>query len=264
MSMERSWGSDLTNSAFSGVIAEIREQYGDVVRYTGEKVTGLGWNPDLGKDWEIVQNNGLDNGYFLSNPIDRICSSDNTDTMSMLVIGNSFGGSAFSRQDMVVQLQGHTPVALPQNVAFAAFLVPLGPVPFAGDVYVFEDGPTTNGVPDDLSSVALQGDPFHQRSLKAAGIIDADRYVHIDKVSVGVHHESNSARDVQFMLQSQTIGGVLRTIDMFDCNTRAGGTEFTLDHVFPPNSYVRLVAKSSGNSTIVHATFRGHILRIIP
>lgn len=131
-----------------------------------------------------------------------------------------------------------------------------GSTDFAGTVYGYEDTAITNGVPSDATKIHIQADPTKNQSEKAATTFSNVDYGIITSVYGGVSSKRSAA--AEFNLQVREFGKVFRTI--LNWSSTQGETRINLQpHIIvPPNSDVRIVAKSDTADTEVVGGFNAY------
>lgn len=244
----------------------------DVVRKS-KTLLKFGRHPSLGTTRALIWSHGPDHGtetLLASNGITSIISSSAADTGKTVRIEyHTISGNNLTFGVQTATLNGQTAVTLPTACARISRMNNSGTTNIAGNVYTYEGGATTAGVPNDLTKVhaRIRGadTPSLQQTEKAATSISANDYWIITQAT-GHLLGSNTAR-VRLTLERKSTTGVWLptgiTIGLGNNgNTQAGGI-IDPPIIIPANHDVRMMGTSSAASTNVAAYFNGYLATIV-
>lgn len=228
----------------------------------------FGRHPTLGTTRQMIWSHGPDDGeetLLTTNAITHIISSDANDDQDVRIEYHTISGSDLTFGVQTATLNGQTAVALTTPCARMSRINNTSATELAGDIYAYEGGATTNGVPNDLTTVHARIDAGNQQTEKAATSISATDYWLITFMT-GHLLGSNTAR-VRLELEKRNMSGVWLPTGVTVGLGNAGNTQATvqLDPVIiiPANTDVRVMGTSSATNTDVAAYFGGHLASII-
>lgn len=248
----------------------IFEEFGDRVVIKPRTLYKFGRNEGVGTaSFATVQTlpgSELNETYVSTNAIDQIVSSSASDSEEIFIEGHTIDGNGdFTFVTQVATLNGQTKVALSTPLARCTRLFNNNSNNLVGNVYVFQDGTVTSGVPDTDSGIHCIIPAGKNQSFKASTTASKEDYFLITQLGGGVDQKSSAA--VDFLLQVRRKEKVFREILEFTVNS-AGGTysSITLNPpiIVPKNSDVRMTAIASANSTAVTAFMNGYLAKIEP
>jgi hypothetical protein len=256
--------------ALTHAINQIRSNYGDIVDFESKSKTILkfGRNLTVGTSFETVWELGGDEVYSTTNDIDTISSSSGSDTEVMSVEGHTVSGTGADAQfTFVVQtvtLTGQTKATLATPLARVSRAYAVGSTALVGDVYIYEDGAITAGVPNDLATAHIKvlGSAGDNQSYKAATTISNQDYYVVTQFHGGAAKQG-SAAVIDALLEIRTVGGLfLPKIELSVSNT-SGSFHVDLDPyiIVPKNSDIRVRAEATASSE-VDAGFNGYLAQV--
>lgn len=208
---------------------------------------------------------GEDNEILLTtNGITSIVSSNNSDTQIVVLEYHTISGTDLTFGVQVTQLAGRTPVTLDVPCARVSRLYNYDTSNMLGDIYVYEGGAVSAGVPSDATEVHLQIPAGSQNSFKTATALSKEDYFLVTEFQANLAG-SNTAR-VQLDFEVSTEGRAF--LRSFEAGLGNQGTTGVVIHFDPyiiirPNSDVRIHALSSASGTTVSAYFGGYLATVL-
>jgi hypothetical protein len=200
-----------------------------------------------------------------TNGITSIVSSDNSDNQTYVIEYHTINGAGdeltFGVQTVTLTGQAPAPLSVPCARVSRAYNTSV--TESLGDIYLFEGGSVTLGVPDTSSEIHLQIEAGDQQSKKAATSISNQDAYFITQIITSVVSGSPGSQVVDFDIEIRQLGSVWRPQLEWSCQIGALSTVFLdLDPVIivPKNHDVRVSAETaSGTGVKVTAAFRGYL-----
>jgi len=263
-------GRDNVESASSmleAVVQEIFYSYGDTTVVRRKSLHKFGANQDVGTTGEDINWDGIEPLHSTTNSIDTFSSSDNSDTQTLRVEGMYFDANNdmfFAAQN--ITLTGQTQGTLSQplcrvtriaNVANATATL--------GDVYVYEAGAATLGVPNNLATIGNIMPFEHQSTMFAGTSVASTNYLAITNVHMGAGLGGTKNTYVDVTLQIRDKDSVYRTVNIWTVSTASSGVSFELNPplIVPPNSDIDLTATGLATGAYITAGFDGYFADIL-
>lgn len=257
----------VASSPLEHAVLEIMNSYGDVVRINRKTLHKFGANQDVGTTAEDINWDGIEPVHSTTNSIDTFSSSNAADTQTLRVEGMYFDGNndfIFSAQN--ITLTGQTQGTLSQplcrvtriaNVASATATL--------GDVYVYEAGTATGGVPNDLNTVGNIMPFEHQSTMFAGTSVASTNYLLITNVHMGAGLGGTKNTYVDVTLEIRDKDSTYRTVNIWTINTASSGISFELDPplIIPPNTDIDMTAKGLAAGSFITAGFDGYFADIV-
>lgn len=248
---------------FNFAASEIYRTYGHKVRINRKSLHKFGRYANLGTTEDEINYLGIDPVRSTTNSITHFSSSDNADTQVLRIEGMTISSGVlfFVAQDITLVGQTKTALATPlarvtriANVASAT--------PTAGDVYVYEDGTVTSGIPDDLATVGNVMPASDQSTLFAGTSVAGNNYFVCAKIWAYLAKKTGGSADIKFKKRQN--GHVYRTVSVLNIGTNTP-TEHTFEpfYIVEPNSDINLVATGSTTAIDVCAGIDGFFADII-
>ena len=249
---------------------EIQATFGDVVSIDKKAKSLL----KFGKSAELTSNTletiwsyGGNETYISDNLIDSISSSNAADNEEIYLECHTVTGTGtdqkFTFMTQVVSLNGRTRVPLPSPVARVSTIYNNNGIELLGSVYVYQDTPLTNGVPQDRTKVHAHIAQGFQQSFKAATTFsDGDYYI----LTGGFGSVSNKqAASVDFYLEVRSAGKVFRQGAAVSASSTGGSWEINLDPciIIPKNSDIRITCETATQNAVVFGSFKGYLAKVI-
>ena len=242
----------------------IRKNFGDKVSWDGksENRTEFGRNISLGTAIETVQGKGGNDTYLTSNGITHFASSDAGDTQDIIIEGSTIDGNGdFTHVIQTVTLAGQTKTAITTPLARIDRMYNDNGADFLGDVYFSTDVVYTAGVP--ASGIYMKVLVDFNQSEKCATTIDKNTYWAITQCSFSMRRDGGAAAAVDFSLEVRHKGKVFRVVRAPITVSKESSTiivPYNYPIIVPPNSDVRIRARSSAAGTPVGASIHGTLL----
>ena len=247
---------------------EILNSYGEATKVNRKSLHKFGANQSVGTSAEDINWDGIEPVHSTTNSITVASSSNSGDTtQTVRVEGMYFDENddlLFSAQNVVLDGQNQVTLSQPlcrvtriANVASATAT--------AGDVYVYETGTATNGVPDDLDTIGNIMPQEHQSTMFAGTSIASTNYLILTSMQAGGSLSGTKDTYVDITLEVRDKDSVYRTVNIFTINTSQGATQIHFDPalIIPPNSDIDMTAKSLAAGASVTAGFNGYFADIV-
>ena len=207
-----------------------------------------------------------DETYLSTNGITHLISSSTGDTEDVIVEYHTINGASTQLTFGVqtVTLTGQTAAALPTACARVSRMYNNSGTELAGDVYAYEGGATSGGVPTDLTTVHAQIVAGEQQTQKLATSISNVDAFFITEVVFSVLSGNNLEAD--FTLETKKLGGVW--LPKFEWAAAVQGStsvHIPVDPVIyvPNNSDIRVRAAMVSGTANVSGQFAGYLGSII-
>lgn len=241
--------------------AEIEATYGETVLVKPKTLLKFGKtaNADLGVPTTVMTLpvTQANETYLTTNGITKVSSSSPSDTQTITYEGHTISGTDLTFFSDTLTLNGHAPITLPTACARVTRAYNDNGVDLVGNVYFYEDGTATSGVPDVDSEVHIMIAAGSNQSEKAATAFSSVDYGIITSVYFGVSRLNTANVDCE--LQIREPGGVFRPRWQGEIRSTSASfinQEFKPYIIVPKNSDVRLVVTSTTNDTSVIAGFQ--------
>ena len=244
-------------------ITEIYDSFGEVVEVKPKSLVKFGQFINLGDGFETVQSQGGNEDYQTANTIDTVSSTDASASAVVVIEGQTVDDSGnFTFVEQSLALNGQAKVALSTPLARCTRVCNASSPDFFGDVYVYRDGATTGGVPDDAATIHAVALATDQQTEKCSTTISSADYWIVTKWQASVNRRNTAS--VDFKLQIRRKNSVFRTAADLSLSNASGSHEATLRPylIVPRNSDVRVVASSSASGTSVSAAVGGVLCTI--
>lgn len=239
--------------------------YGDIVSVENKKKTlrKFGRNADIGTGFETIWRTGGDETYATTNAIDKISSSDNGDTQSVVIEGHTISSGILTFVTQTVTLVGQTETALTTPLARCTRLYNNGTSNFAGTIYVYEDDTVDAGVPQTAAKIHLTVAGGNQ-SEKASTSISNNDYWFITEFTG--YCFDKAAAVVEFEIQIREVGTTNKVFRRIYETAGTNGTptneQFDPVIIVPKNHDVRVRAVADNATTDIGATMSGYLASV--
>lgn len=257
---------DLTDGWVNLARRDIFDRYGDVVTLEKGKKSLLkfGQNDAVGTTTETVWRTGGNETYLTDNLINKISSSDDTDTQDVVIEGHIIGVDGdFTYVSQTVTLVGQTETSIDTPLARVSRIYNDNGVDFAGTIYVYEDDTVSAGVPQTPAKIHIQAAGADNQSQKAAVTVAKDEYWLISEVYAFVNIKTAGKAD--FLFQVREKGKTFRTRIPGSANSL--GSAFSLNLrpflIVPKNADFRIVATADQSQVSVVAWASGAVAKIV-
>ena len=261
-------GVTVASSSMEHAATEIYNSYGDEVVVRRKSLHKFGANQSIGTATEDINWDGIEPLHSTTNSITVASSSDAGDTtQTVRVEGMYFDENddfIFSAQD--VALNGQNQVTLSQPLCRVTRIANVASATAtAGDVYVYESGTATNGVPDDLDTVGNIMPLEHQSTMFAGTSVSSTNYFILTSMQAGGSLSGTKDTYVDILLEVRDKDSVYRTVNIFTVNTSNGATQIHFDTpiIIPPNSDIDMTAASLAAGASITAGFNGYFADIV-
>lgn len=260
---------DVPNSMIEHAAAEIYRSYGRQVTVNRKSLHKFGANQSVPTGSPIDINwDGIQPVHSLTNSIDTASSSSAADTtQTVRVEGMYFDGNndfRFAAQNVV--LNGQNKVTLTQPLCRVTRIANVASATAtAGDVYVYEDGAITGGVPNDLATVGNIMPFEHQSTMFAGTSIASTNFFVLTSIQAGSGLGGTKDTYVDVLLEVRDKDSIYRTVNIMTINTNSGASQINFDPpiIIAPNSDIDLTAAAGTAGASISAGFNGYFADIV-
>ena len=254
------------NDYFNLAASEIFKTYGHKVTINRKTLHKFGRNSGVGTSETDVNYLGIDPVHSATNSIDTVSSENSGDTtQTVRVEGFTIDGAGclkFVVQNVTLNGQNKvtlaTPVSRVTRIANTA-----GPSATLGDVWVYEDGAITNGIPNNLDTVGNVMPAEDQSTLFAGTSIACNNYFICTGYWAYLGKKTAAYADIRF--KTQTVGlDFYRTLSISNISNYSGiEHRFAPYFIVPPNTDIDITAVGSTTGIDVFAGFDGFFADIV-
>lgn len=248
-------------------MSEIENQYGKRVRTNRKTLLKFGRNTNVGTAESTINFQNIVPVRSSTNSIDTISSSSTSDVGKMVtldtMVRDDNGDFAFVFQ--VVTLNGQTPVAIPTASSRITRIKRAIGSDLEGNVYAYESGATTAGVPNDLGTVGNVLSAAEQTTLFAGTTVAATNYFVITS-----YHADLTGSNAQGAVATTRLSiaskdnALFRTVDITKVNSDVAVEKSFYPYlIVPPNHDVKVTAEGGTSGLDVAASFQGFFVDII-
>lgn len=254
----------IASSAIEFAAREILESYGHNVRISRKSLHKFGRNEVVGTTEDDINYNGIEPVHSSTNSITHFSSSSPADNQTLRVEGMTISGNVLTFVVENITLNGQTKTALTTPLARVTRIanVATPSTATAGDVYVYEDGAVTGGIPDDLNTVGNVMPASDQSTLFAGTSIAGSNYFICTGLYAFVNKKTAASADIK--LKIKPVGGVYRAVSSGSISNGAGLIgKYDPYFIIPPNHDIDIVATASVSGVDITAGFAGYFADII-
>ena len=248
---------------------EIQSTFGDTVSIDkkAKSLIKFGKSAELSADTiETVWSYGGNEVYVQDNLIDSIVSSNVVDNQEIYLECHTVEGTGadqkFTFMTQAVTLNGQTRVPLPTPVARVSKAYNNNGTELVGSVYVYQETPLTNGVPQDRTKVHAHIPQGFQQSFKGATTFSNEDYYIL---TGGFGSVSNKqAASVDFYLEVRTPDKVFRQGAAVSAGSAGGSWDIDLDPciIIPKNADIRITCETATQGAVVFGSFKGYLAKV--
>ena len=248
---------------------EIQSTFGDTVSIDkkAKSLLKFGKSAELSADTiETVWSYGGHEVYVQDNLIDSIVSSNVVDNQDIYLECHTVEGTGadqkFTFMTQTVTLNGQTRVPLPTPVARVSKAYNNNGTELVGAVYVYQETPLTNGVPQDRTKVHAHIPQGFQQSFKGATTFSNEDYYIL---TGGFGSVSNKqAASVDFYLEVRTPDKVFRQGAAVSAGSAGGSWDIDLDPciIIPKNADIRITCETATQGAVVFGSFKGYLAKV--
>ncbi len=248
---------------------EIQSTFGDTVSIDkkAKSLLKFGKSAELSADTiETVWSYGGHEVYVQDNLIDSIVSSNVVDNQEIYLECHTVEGTGadqkFTFMTQTVTLNGQTRVPLPTPVARVSKAYNNNGTELVGAVYVYQETPLTNGVPQDRTKVHAHIPQGFQQSFKGATTFSNEDYYIL---TGGFGSVSNKqAASVDFYLEIRTPDKVFRQGAAVSAGSAGGSWDIDLDPciIIPKNADIRITCETATQGAVVFGSFKGYLAKV--
>jgi len=246
------------------VVNEIEATYGDRVKVNRKTLHKFGRFQSVGTSETDINYLGIDPVHSSTNSITHFSSTNAADNQTLTVEGFVIVNGVLFFQTQVITLNGQTKTALTTPLSRVSRIANTGSITAtAGDVYVYEDGAVTNGIPDDLGTVGNVMAATEQSTLFAGTSIAGNNYFICTGYWSYLGKKTAAYADIRF--KTQAVGtGFYRTQSISNISNYSGiEHRFEPYLIIPPNTDIDITATGSTSGIDVFAGFDGFFADII-
>jgi len=250
---------------FNHAAIEIYRTYGDRVKIARKSLHKFGRNSGVGATETDVNYLGIDPVHSATNSIDTVSSENAGDTTQTLrVEGFTISNNSLKFVAQDVALNGQNKVTLATPVSRVTRIANVaGPIATLGDVYVYEDGAITNGIPNNLDTVGNVMPAEDQSTLFAGTSVACNNYFICTGYWSYLGKKTAAYADIRFKIQ--TVGNnFYRTLSITNISNYSGiEHRFAPYLIIPPNTDIDITAVGSTTGIDVFAGFDGFFADIV-
>lgn len=246
-------------------VKRVHKIYGARIHDNDSALLKFGENPLVGTTAATIMN--LPTGvvaetHVSSNLITHISSASGSDTVDIYYEGETISDGVFTEVSGTITLAGQTKTALPTAVARISRAKNVGSSNLVGNVYFYQDGNVTSGVPDTDSEVHLIIDAAENQSMKIADTVPGDQYLLVTHIYASLNKKTASGAVIRLRVRER--GGVFQT--KFKKGINALGS--SLDKVYrpfliiPANADFHLSAEADSSNTPVSGGIDGLFFKV--
>lgn len=261
------YGVQVPKTKLEHAVLELYNSYGIETKINRKSLHKFGANQDVGTSEEYINWDGIEPVHSTTNSIDTFSSSNAADTQTLRVEGMYLDGNddfMFAAQN--ITLTGQTQGTLTQPLCRVTRIANVASTTATlGDVYVYEAGAATGGVPNDLNTVGNIMPFEHQSTMFAGTSVASTNYLIMTNVHLGAGLGGTKNTYVDVTLKVRDKDSVYRTVNIWSMSTADSGVYFELDPplIIHPNSDVDLVAKGLAAGSFITAGFDGYFADIV-
>lgn len=253
----------------TNAIKIIEDTYGDVVTLKPKTLLKLGRSDQVDNATRTtlmeLPDGVLNETYLTDNLITTVSSSETADTQNIILEGHTIDGNGnFTFVEQSVTLNGQNQVTLLTPLARSTRAYNNDNFDFNGDIYFYETGAATDGVPNTPSEVHLliKGSLSRNQSFKGSTTISNNDYWIITQVGFGIEEKQASFVDVELEIRFK--GKVFRENLNLSSSASGGKASETLDPpiIAPKNCDVRIRSLASAAGTSVSGFINGYLAAV--
>lgn len=252
----------------------IKDQYSVNVSvdYKKKDLLKFGTRTTVGTDWETLMSVLKPSGtqtketFVTDNDITHLISSNSGDTGTVKVEYHTVDGNGdttFGVQE--VTLTGQTAAPLSTAAFRISRMYNTGSSALVGDIYAYEGGATTSGVPNTETEIHARIEAGEQQTQKGQTTVSSLDYWIITNLSVSVTEKTGAW--VEARLESKPVAQAYwRPISQnFAATDSSGTTQLQKEPllIVPANYDVRLVIRANAANVDVAGGFNGYLAKVI-
>lgn len=247
----------------SYLLSEIKRTYGDDCVVNRKSLHKFGRFASLGASETEINYLGIDPVHSTTNSITHFSSTDSGDTQTLRVEGMTISGSVLSFVAQDITLVGQAKTALATPLARVTRIANISSsTATAGDVYIYEDGVVTGGIPNDLNTVGNVMPASDQSTLFAGTSISGTNYFLCTGFYAYLAKKTTGFADIKF--KKREISSVYRTVQVVSIGASAPAEhKFNPPLIIEPNSDIDLLGTGSTTNLDVCAGFDGYFADIV-
>lgn len=267
MFFHRPRNNESASSFLELAVQEIYRSYGDKVVANRKSLHKFGANLSIGTTEVDINWDSIQPVHSTTNSITVASSSSAADTTQTVRVEGMYLDANDDMQFAVqnVALNGQTQVTLTRSLCRVTRIANVASTTAtAGDVYIYESGTATGGVPNNLATVGNIMPFEHQSTMFAGTSVAAKNYLILTSMQAGGSLSGTKDAYVDIQLEVRNKDSIYRTVNIFTINTSQGATqiEFNPPLIIPPNSDIDMTAVSSLAGSSVTAGFNGYFADI--
>lgn len=200
-------------------------------------------------------------GYELvhsaTNSIDTMSSSSGSDTQVITIEGMTISGGDYTFRSQTATLDGQNKVTLTTPLAVVTRIrSQTSATPTVGNVFVYEDGAITGGIPDDTATIGNVMEAVGQSTFAAGTSIASTNYFVMTGWYAYLNKKTDAQADVHLRWGDNDKPYVTREVKAI---SRGQGidTHFTPYQIIKPNSNIDIQALASTTGVDITAGFYG-------
>lgn len=226
-------GQSVYDQWMSLAIREIYETYGHVVKIGRKSLHKYGRYDSVGTSLVDLNYGGYDLVHSSTNSIDKISSSSTSDTaVSVTIEGMTISNGIYTFASQTASLNGQNKVTLTTPIATCTRIRPSGTTAVVGNVFAYEDGTISGGVPTDTSTIGNVLEAIGQSTFASGSSIAGNNYFIMTKWYAYMNKKTDAQADVY--LTWRDVGGVYITREV-----RGITRSQPIDSIFQPYQIVK-------------------------
>ena len=245
-------------------VNEIESTYGDRVRVNRKSLHKFGRFESVGTSEVDINYLGIDPVHSDTNSITHFSSTNAADNQTLRVEGFTISGTELTFVVQNITLNGQTKTALATPLSRVARIANTASLtPTLGDVYIYEDGAITGGIPDDPGTVGNVMPATDQSTLFAGSSVAHNNFFICTGYWAYLGKKTTAYADIRFKTQ-KVDASFYRTVSISNISNY-GGIEHRFEPylIIPPNTDIDLTAVGSTSGIDVFAGFDGFFADII-
>lgn len=212
-----------------------------------------------------IQSQGGNEVYATTNAIDKVSSSEDTDTGTIVIEGYTIAAGLLTFVTQEVTMVGETETAIGTPLARVTRAYNASTAAWDGDVYIYQDDTVTAGVPQTAGKIHMKILIGDEQSQKCASSTAQDEYLLITRMHGSVW--SAAAAFTDFTLEVRQVAATNKPFrNVGGGSTSRGGGGIIVDYdplyIIPPNHDWRIRVLSTATSK-AYASFHGILASVV-
>jgi len=243
---------------------EIANSYGNVTSIKRKSLHKFGRCEVVGTTEIDINYLGIDPVHSHTNSITHFSSTNAADTQTLRVEGMIIASGVMLFQAQDITLNGQTKTALSIPLCRVTRIANVSSTTATlGDVYVYEDGTVSGGIPTDLNTVGNVMPATEQSTLFAGTSISGTNYFVCTGYYAYMNKKTTAQADIRFKIKPE-YAEFYRSISVSSIsNASAVNVKFDPYLIIPTNHDIDMTAVASTTGVDITAGFSGYFADII-